>query len=450
MTENNSVENFFDNYGHEDEIQPAEFTEIPTPQEPKKPGKSGGSAAPVVISGVVGGIIGAVLVGGALTFFNPSSSAPVANNSSTTKTVKSTVNSKDEQTVIAVDGVKKSVVTVFNLQTVKESAASDFYKKYFGGGSTTDSSDSANEPQLASEGSGAIYKKDGKTAYIVTNNHVVDGAEKLQVQLYDGTKVDAELVGKDATTDLAVLKISSDKVEQVAEFANSEDVKVGETAIALGSPLGSENANSVTKGIVSATNREVTEPNGSTFEAIQTDASINPGNSGGPLVNISGQIIGINVMKISSSGEGVSAEGLGYAIPSNSVVSIVNQIEKDGKVIRPAIGISMRDLSTVSAESRKNILKLPDDVTDGVVLVGIQAVSPAQKAGLKKYDVITEFDGKKITSGTELRAILFTKKMDSKVEVTYYRNGEKKTATLTLSITQDALTQDSEPEDLDN
>ncbi|HAP6393996.1 TPA: trypsin-like serine protease, partial [Enterococcus faecium] len=199
----------------------------------------------------------------------------------------------------------------------------------FGQQEESSSSDDSNL-EAYSEGSGVIYKKDGNTAYVVTNNHVVDGQQGLEVMMKDGTKVKAELVGTDAYSDLAVLKINSDKVETVASFGDSSALKVGEPAIAIGSPLGSEYANSVTSGIISSLNRQVTSTNESNetvnINAIQTDAAINPGNSGGPLVNIEGQVIGINSSKIASTSEStsnVSVEGMGFAIPSNDVVNII-------------------------------------------------------------------------------------------------------------------------------
>ncbi|HFM7601354.1 TPA: S1C family serine protease, partial [Enterococcus faecium] len=199
----------------------------------------------------------------------------------------------------------------------------------FGQQEESSSSDDSNL-EAYSEGSGVIYKKDGNTAYVVTNNHVVDGQQGLEVLMKDGTKVKAELVGTDAYSDLAVLKINSDKVETVASFGDSSALKVGEPAIAIGSPLGSEYANSVTSGIISSLNRQVTSTNESNetvnINAIQTDAAINPGNSGGPLVNIEGQVIGINSSKIASTSEStsnVSVEGMGFAIPSNDVVNII-------------------------------------------------------------------------------------------------------------------------------
>lgn len=253
----------------------------------------------------------------------------------------------------------------------------------------------------------------------MTNNHVVEGQDGLEVVLKDGTKVTAELVGTDAYTDLAVLKIASDKVDTVATFGDSSELKVGEPAIAIGSPLGSQYANSVTSGIVSSMNRQVTNTTESgqtvNINAIQTDAAINPGNSGGALVNVEGQVIGINSSKIAStasSSSDVSVEGMGFAIPSNDVVTIINQLEKDGKVTRPALGITMRDLSTISSGQQEQILKVPNSLTNGVVVLSVVNATPAEKAGLKQYDVITEIDGKEVTSTTELQSALYKKKWE--------------------------------------
>ncbi|WP_019774441.1 S1C family serine protease, partial [Streptococcus sobrinus] len=221
------------------------------------------------------------------------------------------------------------------------------------------------------QGSGVIYKKDGKSAYVVTNAHVVSGAKKLTLMLGGETDrskaIKGELIGSDTYSDIAVIKISSDKVTKVAEFADSSSVKVGETAIAIGSPLDKKFANTVTQGIISALDRTVTltAEDGTTIQtkAFQTDAAINPGNSGGALINIEGQVIGINSSKISLEG----AEGLGFAIPSNDVVSTINQLEKNGKVSRPALGITMGDLSSASS-SVKDKVDVPSDVTKGVVV----------------------------------------------------------------------------------
>ncbi|MGY5220664.1 S1C family serine protease [Enterococcus hirae] len=398
--------------------------------------------------GLVGGIIGGLVTAGI--FYAVMGSGNAASNSgghqnsageTVVENVKVNVNSDITN---AVDKVQDAVVSVINLQS--QNQGTNGFGQLFGQQQQESSDDSNLE--ASSEGSGVIYKKSGNSAYIVTNNHVVEGQQGLEVLLKDGTKVKAELVGTDAYSDLAVLKISADKVNKVASFGDSNSLKVGEPAIAIGSPLGSEYANSVTSGIISSLNRQVTSTNESNqtvnINAIQTDAAINPGNSGGPLVNIEGQVIGINSSKIAStsaSSSGVSVEGMGFAIPSNDVVNIINQLEKDGKVTRPALGITMVDLSAVSTQQQEQILKIPESVTNGVIVTSVQPATPAEKAGLKQYDVITKIDDTDVSSGVELQSVLYQKKVGDSVKVTYYRGKEKKTTTIQLTIDQSALKQ---------
>lgn len=398
--------------------------------------------------GLVGGIIGGLVTAGI--FYAVMGSGNAASNSgghqnSAGKTVVENVKvNVDSDITNAVDKVQDAVVSVINLQS--QNQGTNGFGQLFGQQQQESSDDSNLE--ASSEGSGVIYKKSGNSAYIVTNNHVVEGQQGLEVLLKDGTKVKAELVGTDAYSDLAVLKISADKVNKVASFGDSNSLKVGEPAIAIGSPLGSEYANSVTSGIISSLNRQVTSTNESNqtvnINAIQTDAAINPGNSGGPLVNIEGQVIGINSSKIAStsaSSSGVSVEGMGFAIPSNDVVNIINQLEKDGKVTRPALGITMVDLSAVSTQQQEQILKIPESVTNGVIVTSVQPATPAEKAGLKQYDVITKIDDTDVSSGVELQSVLYQKKVGDSVKVTYYRGKEKKTTTIQLTIDQSALKQ---------
>ncbi|VFA56682.1 serine protease DO [Enterococcus hirae] len=398
--------------------------------------------------GLVGGIIGGLVTAGI--FYAVMGSGNAASNSgghqnSAGETVVENVKvNVDSDITNAVDKVQDAVVSVINLQS--QNQGTNGFGQLFGQQQQESSDDSNLE--ASSEGSGVIYKKSGNSAYIVTNNHVVEGQQGLEVLLKDGTKVKAELVGTDAYSDLAVLKISADKVNKVASFGDSNSLKVGEPAIAIGSPLGSEYANSVTSGIISSLNRQVTSTNESNqtvnINAIQTDAAINPGNSGGPLVNIEGQVIGINSSKIAStsaSSSGVSVEGMGFAIPSNDVVNIINQLEKDGKVTRPALGITMVDLSAVSTQQQEQILKIPESVTNGVIVTSVQPTTPAEKAGLKQYDVITKIDDTDVSSGVELQSVLYQKKVGDSVKVTYYRGKEKKTTTIQLTIDQSALKQ---------
>ncbi len=353
-------------------------------------------------------------------------------------TVSKTVYNNTTSTTNAIKTVQNSVVSVLNYQQASSSSSGSIYSQIFGNDDTNSASSSDNDGlTLYSEGSGVIYKKDGDSAYLVTNTHVINGASEIKIQMADGSEVDGELVGADTYSDIAVVKISSKKVTTVADFGDSSKVKVGEDAIAIGSPLGTEYANSVTKGIISSLSRTVTltSEDGSTIStnAIQTDAAINPGNSGGPLINTEGQVIGITSSKISTTGtsSGESVEGMGFAIPSNDVVTIINQLEKNGKIERPALGVSMVDLSTLSSSAKKQ-LNLPSDVDKGVVVSSIQTGMPAD-GKLQQYDVITKLDDKDISSTSELQNALYSHAINDKITVTFYRNGDKKTTEITLS-----------------
>lgn len=278
-------------------------------------------------------------------------------------------------------------------------------------------------------GSGIIYKKAGDYAYVVTNNHVVEGASKVEVRFNDNSKVSAQILGRDALYDLAVLKIKADKVKSVAEFGNSAVLKRGEPAIAIGNPLGF--SGTVTEGIISSTNRTIpVESNNVSMQAqvLQTDAAINPGNSGGALANIAGQVIGINSSKIADE----DTEGIGFAIPINVAKPVINKLEKDGKIERPLLGISIVDLSDVPSDEAKQ-LKLPSGVTEGLVVTGVQKNKPAEQSGLKSGDVITEINGKKITSYLDFSTYMYTKLQPNQtVTIKYYRSGKERTTKLTL------------------
>ena len=341
----------------------------------------------------------------------------------TTTTVSKTAVKNENSTTQAVDKVKDAVVSVITYSSNSQNSLI-----------TSDETDTdTNAEQVFSEGSGVIYKKEGDTAYIVTNTHVINGAKKVDIRLADGTKVPGDIVGSDTYSDIAVVKITADKVTTVAEFGDSNQLTVGETAIAIGSPLGSEYANTVTQGIVSSLNRNVSlkseDGQAISTNAIQTDTAINPGNSGGPLINIQGQVIGITSSKIASNG-GTSVEGLGFAIPANDVINIIKQLEKDGKVTRPALGIHMVNLSNLNTTDLQK-LKLPGNVTSGVAVRSVQKNMPAN-GHLQQYDVITKIDDKAISSTTELQSALYSHSIGDSMTVTYYRDGKEETTTIKL------------------
>lgn len=400
--------------------------------------------------GILGGVVGGLLtfgglylaMGSSLTNSNTSTTTTGVQNSSGETTVSNVKLDVTSDVTEAVEKVQGAVVSIINLQQSQTSDFGSIFGQQSGqDGQTEDNTSDDSTLEAASEGSGVIYKVDGETAYVVTNNHVVEGQSGLEVVLSDGTKVTGELVGTDAYTDLAVIKIASDKVETVATFGDSSALKVGEPAIAIGSPLGSDYANSVTQGIISSLNRQVTSQNDSgetvSINAIQTDAAINPGNSGGPLINVDGQVVGINSSKIASTSEStssVSVEGMGFAIPSNDVVEIINQLESDGKVVRPALGIRTIDLSSITSQQQEQILKVPSSVTAGVVVYSVNNATPAEQAGLQQYDVITKVDDTEISSTTDLQSALYKHKVGDTITLTFYRGDEEKTATVELSV----------------
>jgi len=288
----------------------------------------------------------------------------------------------------------------------------------------------------AGTGSGVIYKKANGKAFIVTNHHVVENANQVEVSFKDGTRVPARILGSDLLTDLAVLEIDAKHVKKVAEFGNSDAVKPGEPVIAIGNPLGLQFAGSVTQGIISGTNRTIEldfDRDGLpdwNAEVLQTDAAINPGNSGGALVNIDGQVIGINSMKIAEQ----AVEGIGLAIPINFAEPIIADLEKYGEVRRPYMGIELRSLSSISSYHLQETLHLPKNVVEGVAILQVVPTSPAAQAGLKQFDVIVALDDKPIRNDIELRKYLYTEKsIGDTMRVTFYRDGKKQTVTMRLA-----------------
>ena len=375
----------------------------------------------VLLVGFIGGVFGTFLSN----HFIPSTI-----QSSATTTVKTSYNNTTATTE-AVNKIKNAVVSVIGY--VDQPNGSFLF------GNNTDS----NEQTIASEGSGVIYKKEGKYAYLVTNTHVINGMKSLDIQLSDGTKVPGEVVGSDVYSDISVVKISADKVSDVAQFGDSSKVNIGEAAIAIGSPLGTDYANSVTQGIISSLSRNVslTTEDGQNIAttALQTDAAINPGNSGGPLINIQGQVIGITSSKISQSQSAVNVEGMGFAIPSKDVENIVKQLEKDGFVTRPAIGIQMADLANLSSSDLSQ-LKIPTDIKGGVVVRSVQTGMPAQ-GKLEQYDVITKIGDKEILSTGDLQTALYQHSLGDEIEVTVLRNGKEVKVKLQLTKSTQELSQ---------
>lgn len=380
-------------------------------QEKRSKKRGIGGKGGYFFSGLVGVIIGALLVW--LMLPGLVNQMPGTTSNSNNKTEINQVATEITTDVTkAVDKASAAVVGITNIQEVTSGG-------FWNNPTTTE--------QEAGSGSGVVYKIDGDNAYIVTNNHVIEGAKQLEVTMQDGTKEAAQLVGSDVWTDLAVISISSKNVKTVAEFGNSDVLKQGETVIAIGNPLGLEFYGSVTTGVVSGKDRSVpVDLNGDGTEdwqqeVLQTDAAINPGNSGGALVNLAGELVGINSMKIAES----SVEGLGFSIPINSAIPIITELEKTGEMKRPTMGISLVDVTDVPAFYQQQTLRLPEEVTTGVVITDVIANSPAAKAGAKQYDVIVEMDGQKIETSIDLRKYLYNeKKTGDDLTLKVYRQGQ--------------------------
>ncbi|MGI2327964.1 S1C family serine protease [Planococcus sp. YIM B11945] len=387
--------------------------------EPKKKQKG------YFASSFTGLIAGALLVGVVLPEFTDADIT--AQN--TTESVESVTNSnlQNVSAVVTTDVTKivdKTSAAVVGVTNLQKAAQNPFAPA------------ADTESQEAGAGSGVIYKKEGDSAFIVTNNHVVEGAEAVKVTLSDGTELDAEVLGTDVWTDLAVLKVASEAITTVAEFGDSSVLKSGEPVVAIGNPLGLQFSGSVTTGVISGTERAIpidinndgTEDWES--EVLQTDAAINPGNSGGALINSQGQVIGINSMKIAQD----AVEGIGLAIPINTAVPIIQDLETKGAVERPSMGVSILDLSEVPAQYRQSQLNLPEDVEGGVVVQSVSPGSGAAEAGLQAYDVIVEMDGEAIGNVLDLRQYLYNKtEVGDTLKVKVYRGGDTVTVDLHLS-----------------
>lgn len=357
------------------------------------------------VAALVGGITG----GGAVYWAMRSQSsleadAPV---NALPPSVSQTLPVVDVQTAVtdSVDKVAPAVITVIN--HLSEDSSNSFF---------------GTSHQQAS-GSGVIVTKDG---YIVTNWHVINGSQGLEVIFRDGQRVPASLVGADEFADLAVIKVDV-PVPAVAALGNSSALKPGETVIAIGSPLG-EFQNTVTVGVVSATGRSLDTGDGFQMEdLIQTDAAINPGNSGGPLVNLSGQVIGINTLVVRGDIQSNAlAEGLGFAIASNTASALSNQLISQGYITRPYLGINWQPINPSVASA----YNLP--VEWGVYITKLDNFGPAARAGLSEGDIITAMDDDAIAENNPFINILLRLVPGEDVQVTFIRNGQTQTATVTL------------------
>jgi len=288
--------------------------------------------------------------------------------------------------------------------------------------------------KVSSTGSGFIYKVDDKYAYIMTNHHVVSGGNKWTVITSTDEEIEGKVLGSDEYLDLAVVRVEKRSYMDAMVIGDSDKIKLGDTIFTIGAPVGYEYRGTVTKGIVSGLNRlvEVSVKNAYSgdwvMEVIQIDAAVNPGNSGGPLLNSNGEVIGVISMKLVEN----SIEGMGFAIPIDYAMSHVETLEKGGKIARPLLGISMANVSE-SYSLWRNGITIPEDVTEGVVVVTIAEKSGASKSGLQKGDVILELNGSKVKNSAYLKYLLFKYNPGDTVKITYNRNGKISTTNITLT-----------------
>ncbi|HLR53576.1 MAG TPA: S1C family serine protease [Pseudogracilibacillus sp.] len=376
---------------------------------------------PIIIGIIVGIILMLVIyptLSGNNSFFDEDTEIPESEEENNDNVPKEEMRvDVSSQVTDIVDDVNDTVVGVTNIQK-----RNDFWAQ-----------EDADEEQ--GTGSGVIYKVDDDHAFIVTNHHVVEEADEVEVLLADETKIEADLLGSDVFTDLAVLRADAEDIDGAIEMGTSEDLKVGEPVIAIGNPLGHMFAGSVTQGIISGKQRTIPQDFNQDgradwqAEVIQTDAAINPGNSGGALINLEGQLIGINSMKINES----MVEGIGFSIPIDAAKPIIEELEETGEVTRPYLGIESYSLEEVPKTEWEESLKLPDDVEEGIYVWSVESSSPADEAGLEKLDVITQLDGEAIEDVIDLRKILYQEKeIGDEIEIEYYRDGDKKETTVTL------------------
>ncbi len=352
-----------------------------------------------------------------------------------TKANSNVIEQQDKNTVTVastaapVDFTKAAESTINGVVSIKSFASArqqddllDFWDFFFGQGSSRRGQQQEQEPKAKGLGSGVIISNDG---YIVTNNHVIDGAEKLEVTLNDNRKFNATLVGTDPNTDVALLKINAKGLTYIP-FGNSDNVKVGEWVVAVGNPFGLNST--VTAGIVSAKARGLNKGNMGLESFIQHDAAVNPGNSGGALVNTNGELIGINTMIYSQTG---SFSGYSFAIPSLVVKKIVTDIQQYGSVQRAVLGIQFTELDADKAREEGI-----SATTEGVYVNKVNNGSSAKEAGIRVGDVIVKLNGHDIKNGAQMLEQMSKLRPGDKVEVKYYRDNKLKSTTVTLKNDQ--------------
>lgn len=373
---------------------------IPIPQQqpiyPKPQRKLVAFASLCLISAVIGGLTTVA----AIPYIYPTNVSPIPPETPSSITqVAYTANETNFPVAQIAKNVGPAVVGVSNFQASRGSIGNSGL-------------------QVAGSGSGFII--DAKKGYIVTNNHVIEGAQKVTVSLSDGRNLEAKVIGADPRTDLAVLQISDVSNLTAVNIGDSSKVEVGESVVAIGNPGGDEFARSVTTGVISATNRTLDLQGEAGFDLLQTDAAINPGNSGGPLVNYQGQVIGINSAKYAETG----FEGMGFSIPITDAMPTIQQLIKFGVAKHPALLVSTNDQYITYAKSNSKPL--------GAYISAVTPNGPAAKAGIVKGDVITKINDGQVQNSSDLVHELYKNNVGDKVSLTYIRDGVVKQVEATL------------------
>lgn len=435
--ENNNIYNTNENSDTQT-FKPAEYT-VPVTAAPRTKNSKLRLAALAVSFSLLGGALGTGGTFAALKYLNAdSSSAQTKSASADTKAETESSTEKGKAVIKTAESGEKAVA----MQTVKtdgtQLSASEVYKNNVNStvGITTEISTNyfGYTTTAAASGSGFIITEDG---YIVTNYHVIDGANKVKVTTYDNTSYDAEIVGSDESNDIAVLKIDATGLEAVT-LGDSEALSVGDNVVAIGNPLG-ELTFTLTSGVVSAMDRQITTSNSVMMNLIQTDCAINSGNSGGALFNMYGEVVGVTNAKYSSnSSTEASIDNIGFAIPINTVKDIVTSIIENGYVVKPYIGVSVE---TVNSDMKSY------GIPEGAVVRQVNDDSPAKEAGLEVNDIVTKIDGKEITSSTDMVAAIRKCKKGDKITVTVYRQGETKELSIVVDETKP---EDEEKEEKEN
>lgn len=435
--ENNNLYNTNENSDTQT-FKPAEYT-APVTAAPRTKNSKLRLAALAVSFSLLGGALGTGGTFAALKYLNAdSSSAQTKSASADTKAETESSTEKGKAVIKTAESGEKAVA----MQTAKtdgtQLSASEVYKNNVNStvGITTEISTNyfGYTTTAAASGSGFIITEDG---YIVTNYHVIDGANKVKVTTYDNTSYDAEIVGSDESNDIAVLKIDATGLEAVT-LGDSEALSVGDNVVAIGNPLG-ELTFTLTSGVVSAMDRQITTSNSVMMNLIQTDCAINSGNSGGALFNMYGEVVGVTNAKYSSnSSTEASIDNIGFAIPINTVKDIVTSIIENGYVVKPYIGVSVE---TVNSDMKSY------GIPEGAVVRQVNDDSPAKEAGLEVNDIVTKIDGKEITSSTDMVAAIRKCKKGDKITVTVYRQGETKELSIVVDETKP---EDEEKEEKEN